>query len=51
MLREHKALLNKISKHFGIQPRFIVAVLGMESFYGRNQGKVNTIIAVTTLSI
>ena len=50
VLKEHKDILNKISKHFGIQSRFIVAVLGMESFYGRNQGKVDTITAVTTLA-
>jgi len=50
VLKEHEVLLNKISKYFDIQPRFIVAVLGMESFYGRNQGKVDTITAVTTLA-
>ena len=50
VLKEHEVLLNKISLHFGIQPRFIVAVLGMESFYGRNQGKIDTITAVTTLA-
>jgi len=50
VLKEHEVLLNKISQHFDIQPRFIVAVLGMESFYGRNQGKVDTITAVTTLA-
>ena len=26
VLKEHKDILNKISKHFGIQPRIIVAV-------------------------
>jgi len=50
MLNKHRAILNKISNHFKIQPRFIVAILGMESFYGRNQGKVDTIKAVTTLA-
>ena len=40
MLQDHKELLNKISEHFNIQPRFIVAILGMESYYGRNQGKL-----------
>ena len=50
VLKEHAVLLKKISQHFGIQPRFIVADLGMESFYGRNQGKVDTITAVTTLA-
>ncbi len=50
MLKEHKELLDEISNHFKIQPRFIVSILGMESFYGRNQGKVDTIKAVTTLA-
>ncbi len=50
MLNEHKDILNAISNHFNIQPRFIVAILGMESFYGRNQGKIDTIKAVTTLA-
>jgi len=50
MLKEHKELLNQISNHFNIQPRFIVSILGMESYYGKNQGKVDTIQAVTTLA-
>ena len=50
MLQDHKELLKKISEHFNIQPRFIVAILGMESFYGKNQGKIDTIKAVTTLA-
>ena len=50
MLEEFDDLLSEISKFFGIQPRFIIAVLGMESFYGRNQGKIDTITAVTTLA-
>ena len=50
MLEEYDELLSEISKFFSIQPRFIIAVLGMESFYGRNQGKIDTITAVTTLA-
>ena len=50
LIKKHEKLLNEISNFFNIQPRFIVAVLGMESFYGRNQGKVDTITAVTTLA-
>tara|TARA_Y100001970_G_scaffold69243_1_gene88334 strand:- start:12186 stop:13244 length:1059 start_codon:yes stop_codon:yes gene_type:complete len=50
LLNEHSELLNKIGEHFGIQPRFIVSILGMESYYGRNQGKIDTITAVTTLA-
>ena len=37
MLHNYRELLNEIGDHFKIQPRFIVAILGMESFYGRNQ--------------
>ena len=50
MFVKHKEILNEISNYFKIQPRFIVAILGMESFYGRNQGKIDTIKAVTTLA-
>ena len=50
MLAEHKEILNEISNYFNIQPRFIIAILGMESFYGRNQGKIETIKAITTLA-
>jgi len=50
MLNNHKKILNEIGNHFKIQPRFIVSILGMESFYGRNQGKVDTIQAITTLA-
>ena len=50
ILKEHELILNEIGEHFNIQPRFIVAILGMESYYGRNQGKVDTIKAVTTLA-
>jgi len=50
MLETHKELLKEISDYFNIQPRFIISILGMESFYGRNQGKINTIEAVTTLA-
>ena len=49
-LKKHEDLLKEIGDYFKIQPRFIVAVLGMESYYGRNQGKINSIIAITTLA-
>ena len=50
ILKDHEKILDEISNYFGIQPRYIVAILGMESYYGRNQGKVDTITAVTTLA-
>ena len=42
MLKKYKNELTLIGDHFGIQPRFIVAILGMESYFGRNQGKLET---------
>ena len=50
MLKNFEKDLKSIGDYFGIQPRFIIAILGMESYYGRNQGKINTIEAVTTLA-
>ena len=50
MLKNHEKILREISNHFKIQPRFIVSILGMESFYGRNQGKIDTMQAITTLA-
>ena len=50
LLKKHKKELQLIGDHFSIQPRFIVSILGLESYYGRNQGNINTIQAVTTLA-
>ena len=50
LLKEEANILKKIGDHFNIQPRFIVSILGMESYYGRNQGNIDTITAVTTLA-
>ena len=50
MMQKYKNELNSISKHFNIQPRFIISILGMESYYGKNQGKIKTIDAVATLA-
>ncbi len=50
ILEKHKVILNEISDYFGIQPRFIVAILGMESYYGKNQGNIDVIQAIATLA-
>ncbi len=50
MMKKYSKELNLVSNHFKIQPRFIVAILGLESFYGKNQGKANTVEAITTLA-
>ena len=50
ILKKYAQELQEIGDFFNIQPRFIVSVLGMESSYGKNQGKIRTIDAVTTLA-
>ena len=46
---ENKALLTQISKHYGVQPRFIVALWGIETDFGRLTGGFSVISALTTL--
>ena len=50
MLKKYNKNLKIIGEYFNIQPRFIVAILGVESYYGRNQGKIRTVKAIATLA-
>jgi len=47
--KENKNLLIQISKHYGVQPRFIVALWGIETDFGRLTGGFSVISALTTL--
>ena len=47
--KENKNLLTKISKHYGVQARFIVALWGIETDFGRLTGGFSVISALTTL--
>lgn len=49
-VREHHALLEQVEQRFGVQKRFIVALWGNESNFGRIQGKVPVLSALTTLA-
>lgn len=49
-LAQHSALLDKISKKYGVQPRFIVALWGIETNYGTNTGGFDVIEALATLA-
>jgi membrane-bound lytic murein transglycosylase B len=49
-LKENHALLKKIGARYGVQPRFIVALWGIETNYGRNTGNFETIDALATLA-
>lgn len=46
----NRLLLNQIGETYGVQPRFIVALLGIESNYGETQGTNNIIQALATLA-
>jgi membrane-bound lytic murein transglycosylase B len=50
LLKEHHALLADIEKKHGVQPRFIVALWGMETDFGRMTGGFKVIDALVTLA-
>lgn len=50
MARDHADLLARISRKYGVQSRFILAIWGIESFYGRHTGKEAVVAALATLS-
>ncbi len=50
MYATHRTLLQKIGRHYGVNPRIVVAVWGLESNFGRFSGVRPTIPALTTLA-
>ena len=50
MLVKNRELLAQIEKKFGVQPRFVVALWGMETDYGRITGGFSVIDALVTLA-
>jgi len=50
MLAENRLLLFRISKQYHVSPRFIVALWGIETYYGKHTGKVPIIDALVTLA-
>ena len=47
---EHRAVLARVEHQFGVQPRFLVAIWGLESRFGRNKGRVPVFQALATLA-
>jgi membrane-bound lytic murein transglycosylase B len=47
---EHRALLNRVASRYHVQPRFIVAIWGMESNFGRFSGVRPIVQALATLA-
>ena len=50
MFRENRELLTTIGKRYGVQPRFIVALWGIETDFGSNTGNFSVIEALATLA-
>jgi membrane-bound lytic murein transglycosylase B len=50
LLREHRTVLQKIEKEYGVPRRVVLAVWGMESRYGRNPGRTPVFQALATLA-
>lgn len=48
--RQHRQLLDGIGRKYGVPPEYIVAIVGVETFYGRNTGKWKVLDALTTLA-
>ena len=49
-VRHHRTLLQRISKHYGVSPRILISVWGLESNFGRFAGVRPTIRTLTTLA-
>ncbi|MDH5563778.1 MAG: lytic murein transglycosylase [Nitrospirota bacterium] len=50
MMAEHRDLLHQVGQRYGVQPRFIVALWGIETFYGKNSGGYRIVDALATLA-
>ncbi|MEX0830818.1 MAG: lytic murein transglycosylase [Nitrospirales bacterium] len=49
-MAQHRDLLREIGGQYGVQPRFIVALWGIETFYGKNSGSYPIVDALATLA-
>ena len=50
LFRQHRALLDKVSRHYGVQPQYLVALWGIETSYGKITGGFDVISALATLA-
>lgn len=47
--RDHRELIERVAHEFGVEPHFIVAIIGVETFYGRITGSYRVLDALATL--
>lgn len=48
--QQHEAELQRAETSYGVAPEIIVAIIGVETFYGRHTGNFQTLSALTTLA-
>ena len=48
--REHRETLERISAERGVAPEYLVAIIGVETFYGRVTGRYRVLDALATLA-
>jgi membrane-bound lytic murein transglycosylase B len=48
--REHRVALERAHAQFGVSPDVVVAIIGVETRYGRNTGSYRVVDALTTLA-
>lgn len=48
--RAHGAALERAQREYGVPAEFVVAILGVETFYGRNTGRWRVVDALATLA-
>jgi len=49
-MQEHRTRLEKARKDTGVAPEYVVAIIGVETFYGRITGKYRVLDALATLA-
>jgi len=47
---EHKEALTRISQEYQVPPEYLVAIVGVETLYGRNTGRYRVLDALATLA-
>ncbi|MEP6899009.1 MAG: lytic murein transglycosylase B [Rhodanobacter sp.] len=49
--REHRELVERIGREYHVAPEYLVAIVGVETFYGRVTGKYKVLDALVTLGL
>ncbi len=49
--KRHEKIITAASTQFGVDPEYLVAIIGVETFYGRNTGKHKVLRSLTTLAM